>query len=176
MVKAEIEAAISEAKLLETQAINPESVGVFVGSSIGGFSASDPFFRDYYLSGRTSALVIPLSMNNGPASNISIKYSFQGPVLNVDAACASSLIAVELGVRDLLIRTCDMVLVGGILMILGDHETADQQRVVRAGHLGGMQHTDDEMAVLEQEGFAVTYLQTAGDGLIDLLHVGVHRK
>lgn len=107
------EQAISEAKLLETQAINPESVGVFVGSSIGGFSASDPFFRDYYLSGRKSALVIPLSMNNGPASNISIKYSFQGPVLNVDAACASGPHSIGYAYHLIRMGILDVAVVGG---------------------------------------------------------------
>ena len=41
--------------------------------TLAGFAASDGFFRDYYLHGATSPLVIPISMNNGPASNISIR-------------------------------------------------------------------------------------------------------
>ncbi|MGH2541702.1 MAG: beta-ketoacyl-[acyl-carrier-protein] synthase family protein, partial [Ardenticatenaceae bacterium] len=65
-------------------------VGVIVGSSIGGFSASDPYFRDYYVSGRKSALVIPLSMNSGPAAHVSIRAGFRGPTMTVDAACASA--------------------------------------------------------------------------------------
>lgn len=107
------EQAICEAQLLDSQEINPVSVGVVVGSSIGGFSASDPFFRDYYQSGRKSALVIPLSMNNGPASNISIKYAFQGPVLNVDAACASGAHSIGYAYHLIRMGILDVAVVGG---------------------------------------------------------------
>ena len=61
-----------------------------VGSSIGGYAASDPSFKSFHTQNRISAFTIPVSMNAGPAANISIKYGFQGPLLNVDAACATA--------------------------------------------------------------------------------------
>jgi 3-oxoacyl-[acyl-carrier-protein] synthase II len=70
--------------------VDPVEVGVIVGSSIGGFAASDPAFKEYYVNGRSSPLIIPVSMNSGPASQISIRYGFQGPLMAVDAACASA--------------------------------------------------------------------------------------
>ena len=70
--------------------VDPWQVGVLIGSSIGGYSASDPFFRDFYLRGQSSPRIIPVSMNIGPSSNVSIRYGFQGPLLSVDAACASA--------------------------------------------------------------------------------------
>jgi 3-oxoacyl-[acyl-carrier-protein] synthase II len=85
--------ALAQAGLPGAQ-VNSEDVAVVVGSSIGGFAASDYFFRDYYLHGATSPLVIPISMNNGPASNISIRYGFQGPLMALDAACASAAHAI----------------------------------------------------------------------------------
>ncbi len=85
--------ALAQAGLPEPR-VNSEEVAVVVGSSIGGFAASDAFFRDYYLHGATSPLVIPISMNNGPASNISIRYGLQGPLLALDAACASAAHAI----------------------------------------------------------------------------------
>ncbi len=81
--------AISEAKLKDEQTDRCE-VGVLVGSSIGGFSGSDPFFKTFYTGGRLSPFTIPISMNIGPGANISIKYGFQGPLLNVDAACSTA--------------------------------------------------------------------------------------
>ena len=39
-----------------------------------------------------------------------------GANYTVDAACASSLVAAEIGVRDLLTRKCDLALVGGIYL------------------------------------------------------------
>ena len=85
--------ALAQAGLPESR-VNSEEVAVVVGSSIGGFAASDGFFREYYLHGTTSPLVIPISMNNGPASNISIRYGLQGPLMAIDAACASAAHAI----------------------------------------------------------------------------------
>ncbi len=85
--------ALAQAGLPDAR-VNSEEVAVIVGSSIGGFAASDGFFREYYLRGATSPLVIPISMNNGPASNISIRYGLQGPLMALDAACASAAHAI----------------------------------------------------------------------------------
>lgn len=102
--------AISQARL---HAAPGDDVAVFIGSSIGGFSASDPFFRDYYTRGKQSALVIPLSMNSGPSANLSIRYGFEGPTLTVDAACASAAHSIAYAFN--LIRTgmLDIAVTGG---------------------------------------------------------------
>jgi beta-ketoacyl-acyl-carrier-protein synthase II len=81
--------AIKEAQLINGK-VNTSEVGVMIGSSIGGYSASDTYFESFYIRDRISPFTIPISMNSGPASNVSIKYGFQGPLLNVDAACATA--------------------------------------------------------------------------------------
>lgn len=83
------EQAVSQAGLTADD-FDREEVGVIVGSSIGGYSASDQFFKSHYLNDRVSPFTIPISMNIGPASNISIRYGFQGPLVNVDAACSTA--------------------------------------------------------------------------------------
>jgi 3-oxoacyl-[acyl-carrier-protein] synthase II len=104
--------ALTQAGLPDAR-VNSQDVAVVVGSSIGGFAASDGFFRDYYLHGATSPFVIPISMNHGPASNISIRYGFQGPLMALDAACASAAHAI--GYCYNLIRTgqLDAAVTGG---------------------------------------------------------------
>ncbi len=83
--------AIAQAGLLAPSAeVDLAEVGVMIGSSIGGFSAGDSFSRDYHLRGQTNPLMIPISMNVGPSSNVSLRYGFQGPLMTVDAACASA--------------------------------------------------------------------------------------
>ncbi|HSM72049.1 MAG TPA: beta-ketoacyl-[acyl-carrier-protein] synthase family protein [Anaerolineales bacterium] len=67
-----------------------EEVGILVGSSIGGYAASDPYFKSYHKTGRLSPYTIPISMNVGPGANLSIKYGFQGPLMDVDAACSTA--------------------------------------------------------------------------------------
>jgi len=74
------EDAIHNAKLDENH-FDREEVGVFVGSSIGGYGASDPYFKSYHTRGRLSPFTVPISMNIGPGANISIKYGFQGPLV-----------------------------------------------------------------------------------------------
>jgi len=81
--------AVASAGLM-SEGVSRAEIGVLVGSSIGGYSASDHFFRDYYLHDQRSPLIIPVSMNIGPSSNISIRYGFLGPLVSIDAACASA--------------------------------------------------------------------------------------
>jgi len=104
--------AIAQAGL-DSAEVEPREVGVVIGSSIGGFVASDPLFRDFYLHGKYSPLVIPISMNMGPSASVSIRYNFQGPLMNVDAACASA--AHSIGTIYHMIRAgmLDIALAGG---------------------------------------------------------------
>jgi 3-oxoacyl-(acyl-carrier-protein) synthase len=81
--------AVSQA-VLENQSVEFQEVAAVVGSSIGGYSAADPSFKSFHTQGRISAMTIPVSMNAGPAANISIKYGFRGPLVNADAACATA--------------------------------------------------------------------------------------
>lgn len=81
--------AIAEAQLNDAR-VDCREIGIMVGSSIGGYAASDPSYKSFYTQNRISPLTIPISMNAGPAANISIKYGLQGPLLNVDAACATA--------------------------------------------------------------------------------------
>ncbi len=106
------EQAVAEAGLLEA-GIARENVGVIIGSSIGGFSASDPVFRDYYTRGKQSAIIIPLSMNSGPSSNVSIRYGFKGPIINVDAACASSAHSIGYAFNLIRFGILDIAITGG---------------------------------------------------------------
>ena len=56
----------------------------------------------------------PTLIPNLTTGRIANRLDLMGTNFTVDAACASSLVATEIGVRDLLTRKCDMVLVGGI--------------------------------------------------------------
>ncbi|MEE8162035.1 MAG: beta-ketoacyl synthase N-terminal-like domain-containing protein, partial [Acidobacteriota bacterium] len=58
----------------------------------------------------TAAGLVP----NIISGRIANRLDFMGPNYIVDAACASSLIAVDLGMRDLTAGRCDMAVVGGV--------------------------------------------------------------
>ncbi|CAN5845828.1 hypothetical protein BH23GEM7_BH23GEM7_05840 [soil metagenome] len=57
---------------------------------------------------------VPGLIPNIAASRIANRLNLMGPSYTVDAACASSLIAVDLATRDLASGRCDLALVGGV--------------------------------------------------------------
>ncbi len=61
-----------------------------------------------------NAETVPCLVPNVLAGRISNKLDFMGANYLVDAACASSLMSVEHGMRDLLHGKCDMAVVGGV--------------------------------------------------------------
>jgi acyl transferase domain-containing protein/phosphopantetheinyl transferase len=60
-----------------------------------------------------SADTAPALIGNIIAGRISNRLDLMGPSFTVDAACASALLAIDIGVRDLLSQKCDLVLAGG---------------------------------------------------------------
>lgn len=60
-----------------------------------------------------SADTAPALIGNIIAGRIANRLDLMGPSFTVDAACASALLAIEIGVRDLLSGKCDLVLAGG---------------------------------------------------------------
>ena len=59
----------------------------------------------------------PSLIPNITTGRIANRLDLMGPNYTIDAACASSLIATELGMNDLLARKCDLALVGGIFIL-----------------------------------------------------------
>ncbi|MBV8731548.1 MAG: acyltransferase domain-containing protein, partial [Acidobacteriia bacterium] len=60
-----------------------------------------------------SADTAPALIGNIIAGRIANRLDLMGPSFTVDAACASALLAIEIGVHDLLSGKCDLVLAGG---------------------------------------------------------------
>ena len=104
--------AVSQARLLDGP-IDRQETAVLLGSSIGGFSACDHAYRDFYLKGRASPLTIPSSMNSGPAANVSIRFGLGGPLFNVDGACASGTHSVGQAFQMIRSGILDVALAGG---------------------------------------------------------------
>lgn len=61
-----------------------------------------------------NAEAAPGLVPNIVAGRVANRLDLMGPAYTVDAACASSLIALEAGMRDLLAQQCDLALVGGV--------------------------------------------------------------
>ena len=61
-----------------------------------------------------NAEMAPALVPNIMSGRIANRLDFMGPNYTVDAACASSLIALDQGMQDLRSRRCDMALIGGV--------------------------------------------------------------
>ena len=91
-----------------------QRVGVVLGGATGGFVGVEPILRTYLIEKNISdPLTIPLLMNSAPASNVSIKFGFKGPLLTVDAACASSSHAIGYAFNMIRFGLVSIVLAGG---------------------------------------------------------------
>jgi nodulation protein E len=69
-----------------------ERTAAIVGSGIGGQSTQDESFKRIYgeNAGRVNPLIIPRTMPNAPASQISMFFGIKGPTYAVSTACASA--------------------------------------------------------------------------------------
>lgn len=86
--------ALGQAGLDEAQC-RERGVGAIIGGSSGGFVAVEPFMERFFDDGFVSdPLTVPTIMNNAPASNASICFGLTGPLMTIDAACASSAHAI----------------------------------------------------------------------------------
>ena len=77
-----------------------EQVGVYVGCAMGGSTALDKGFQNFYQTHtRVSPLSVIASMANAPAGHISMRFGITGPSVNYSVACASSAIALGEAMR-----------------------------------------------------------------------------
>jgi acyl transferase domain-containing protein len=85
--------------------LHPELDGATLGAIKKDVKSALPPFN---------AEVVPGLVNSVMCGRIANRLDLQGPAYTVDAACASTLIAVEQGMRELASGRCDAVLVGGV--------------------------------------------------------------
>ena len=103
------------------QHCEPSSVAVILGGAIGGFAVSEPVFRQFFAERTMSPLAIPFVMNVGAASNISIRFGFKGPLMQIDGACASSGHAIGYAYHLIRSGVVDAALSGGADTALSLH-------------------------------------------------------
>jgi 3-oxoacyl-[acyl-carrier-protein] synthase II len=87
---------------------DPQRVGVFIGTGMGGSQTTDDGYRTLYAeqSDRIKPFTILMGMTNAPAAWIGIEYGVTGPNLTYSTACSSS--AVSIGEAWLRLRNGDL--------------------------------------------------------------------
>ncbi len=95
--------------------IDPERLGVYVGSGIGGMQTFLTEHEKLINRGpsRVSPLYIPMMISNIASGNIAIKYGCKGPSLPIVTACATSTNAIGEAFRAIKHGYADAIVAGG---------------------------------------------------------------
>lgn len=109
--------AVKDAGIEDIAASNldPERIGVNIGSGIGGLSMIEGTY-DAYLAGgvrKISPFFIPSTIINMIAGNLSIMYGFQGPNLAIVTACTTATHCVGDSARLIEYGDVDVMIAGG---------------------------------------------------------------
>jgi 3-oxoacyl-[acyl-carrier-protein] synthase II len=112
--RAAAEEAVADARL-DLPGPEPERVGVYIGTGIGGignlFEASRTFLTEGPRS--LSPFFLPRVLANMAAAQVAIRYGARGPSLCVDTACAAGAHALGEAWRALRAGDADVILAGG---------------------------------------------------------------
>ncbi len=95
--------------------IDPEELGVYVGSGIGGFSTMCTEHENLLKSGarRVSPQFIPKMIGNIAAGNVAIRYSAKGPCIAHQTACATSGTSIGEAYRAIAFGVAEAIICGG---------------------------------------------------------------
>lgn len=105
--------AVSESGIVD--GAEPDRIGVYVGSGIGGMETFVSTTEKLLTGGprKVSPLFIPMMISNMAAGNIAIRYKAMGPCLPVVTACATSSHAIGEAYRAIGHGYADAIIAGG---------------------------------------------------------------
>jgi len=100
---------------LDPKQLQPERVGVLIGSGIGGLKALSDQHENLLVKGpqRVSPFMIPMMITNMAAGLIAIEFGFQGPNFCVVTACATSNNCIGEAWRLIRDHEAEVILAGG---------------------------------------------------------------
>ena len=97
------------------QHVQPERLGVYVGSGIGGMTT---LLKEYDVlkergTNRVSSYFIPMQISNMASGNIAVRFGARGPTLPVVTACATSASCIGEAYRAIKWGEADAIIAGG---------------------------------------------------------------
>lgn len=100
---------------LDQVELNPERVGVMIGSGIGGIGTIERQYEAYMEKGprRISPFFVPMIIGNMAAGHVSIALGARGPVSAVVTACATGTNAIGDAFRTIARGDVDIMIAGG---------------------------------------------------------------
>ena len=94
--------------------LDPDRIGVILGTGLGGCETLDASFKRMYgEGGRIPPMGIPMSMYNAAGAAVSAKFHAKGPGYSVVSACASSAHAIGLAMQAIRAGQADAMITGG---------------------------------------------------------------
>jgi 3-oxoacyl-[acyl-carrier-protein] synthase II len=94
--------------------IDPDRVGVIIGTGVGGIETLETQIGVLRDKGprRVSPFLVPMMMGNRGAADVSMRYGFRGPCEATVTACAAGTHSVANGARLIATGRCDVVVAG----------------------------------------------------------------
>lgn len=107
--------AMAESGLKEGENIEPERLGVYIGSGIGGFETFLKQSKVLLKEGpeRVSPLFVPMLIPNIAGGNVAIRFGAQGPCLAHISACATSTNSIGEAYLAIKYGRADAIITGG---------------------------------------------------------------
>ena len=107
------EQAMAEAGLPD--GVEPERLGVLMGTGVGGLETLEREVRNYVEKGdrAVSPLFVPMMMPNAAAAHIAMRYGAHGPGFSIASACATGGHAIGEATRMIVRGEADVVIAGG---------------------------------------------------------------
>jgi 3-oxoacyl-[acyl-carrier-protein] synthase II len=93
---------------------DPNRVGLYLGTGMGGAATMDAGFAALYTGTRVPPLTVPAGMVNGAAAVVAIHADIRGPVITYAVACASSSVAIAEAAHALRRGEIDIAICGGV--------------------------------------------------------------
>ncbi|MEY8689067.1 MAG: beta-ketoacyl synthase [Leptothrix sp. (in: b-proteobacteria)] len=97
---------------------DPERVGLYLGTGMGGASTMDAGYAALHAGARLHPLTVPTGMVNGAAAVVALHTGIQGPVITYAVACASSAVAIAEAAHALQRGDIDVAIAGGTEAVL----------------------------------------------------------
>ncbi len=103
---------------IDDEGLNPERIGVAIGSGIGGLPNIEKQYENLLASGprKVSPFFVPSTIINMTAGNLSIRYGFQGPNICITTACTTGTHNIGDAARIIEYGDADVMVAGGTEM------------------------------------------------------------
>jgi 3-oxoacyl-[acyl-carrier-protein] synthase II len=100
---------------LDLLSANPASIGCFIGTGMGGSSATEGGYTRLFKEGmsRLKPFTVLMAMNSAAASQIATKYGVAGPNITISTACSSAAVAIGEAAKQIAFGRCEIAIAGG---------------------------------------------------------------